>query len=148
MFGRSSSRATERPPVPSIVGADLQVSGDMASDGEIQVEGGVTGDVRCRVIVVGQGGAVTGAIEAERAVVRGGVTGRITARTVELAKTARIVGDIVHDRLEIEAGAEVEGHLRRLSPSAALASAQTLIVDQRAEPAVDRPVVIEGAVSR
>lgn len=148
MFGRSSSnRAPARQAVPSIVGADLRISGDLSSDGEVHVEGGIDGDVRCRVIIIGEGGSVTGAIEAERAVVRGGVTGRITARTVELARTARIIGDIAHDSLEIEAGAQFEGNARPLTGASAIAAAPALILDRRVEegPSEPRPPVESGA---
>ena len=33
---------------------------------------------------------------------------------MRLAKTAKVVGDIVHEVLAIEAGAHIEGQLRRL----------------------------------
>ena len=42
------------------------------------------------------------------------VTGQLKAETIVLAKTAKVLGDIIHESLEIEAGAFVEGSIRRI----------------------------------
>ncbi len=39
---------------------------------------------------------------------------RFPPARVRLAKTAKVVGDILHEVLAIEAGAHIEGQLRRL----------------------------------
>jgi len=120
--------------VPSLISTDLAITGDLVSDGEIQVDGTVEGDIHCRSIIIGESGAVTGAVEAEKAVIRGTVTGRVSAKDVTLDKTARITGDIVHDNLQIEAGAQFEGQVRRLggaAPSLPAAGAP-LVLDRRA----------------
>jgi len=101
---------------PSIIGANCSLAGDIVSDGEVHVDGKVVGDVRCVTLVIGEGGGITGEINAETVRVLGAVTGQITARSVELAKTARIMGDITHDSLAVEAGAYVEGRFNRLQP--------------------------------
>jgi cytoskeletal protein CcmA (bactofilin family) len=99
---------------PSIIGSNCNLAGDIVSDGEVHIDGKVVGDVRCVTLVIGEGGGVTGEINAETVRVLGAVTGQITARAVELAKSARILGDITHDSLSVEAGAYVEGRFNRL----------------------------------
>ena len=47
MFSKASK---SRPAVPSIIGADLTVTGDLSSDGEIHIEGRVDGDVRTQCL--------------------------------------------------------------------------------------------------
>jgi cytoskeletal protein CcmA (bactofilin family) len=44
----------------------------------------------------------------------GTVDGAVKAKSVVMAKTARVIGDIIHDSLAIEAGAFIEGNIKRL----------------------------------
>lgn len=99
--------------VPSIVGSDMQISGNLEGEGTVQIEGTVDGDVRCAEATIGRGARVTGQIECDVASVHGTVTGEIRARSVVLSASARVTGDIVHEELTIEAGAYVEGQLLR-----------------------------------
>lgn len=115
MFSKPNKPVSQRAS-PSIIGSNCSLAGDIASDGEVHVDGHVVGDVRCVTLVIGEGGGVTGEINAETVRVLGAVTGQITASAVELAKTARILGDITHDSLAVEAGAYVEGRFNRLQP--------------------------------
>ncbi len=98
--------------MPSIVSPGLQITGNMVSDGDMQIEGSVEGDVRSRVLTVGETGAINGKVEADQAFISGTVTGQISARSLTLAKSARVSGDITHETIAIEAGAMVEGQLK------------------------------------
>ncbi len=123
MFSRSSkgsgkavvnaAAAIQAP--PSIVSADLRVVGDLNSEGEIQVDGAIDGDIRTKVLLVGETAVIKGEIVADSVRVHGTVNGQIKARTVDLSKTAHVVGDILHEDLAIEAGAFLEGHCRRMT---------------------------------
>lgn len=106
--------------MPSIVSAGLQVTGNMTSDGDIQIEGTITGDVKSRTITVGTDGLVQGQLIAENVQVSGAVEGKIRAKTVVLVAGARVLGDIVHDILTVEPGAHVEGALKRYSKPEAI----------------------------
>jgi len=113
MFLKGNKSAARRPS-PSIIGADCTFTGDILSEGEVQIDGHLKGDLCCHALVIGQQGTVTGEIKAEMVTVLGSVTGQITAQTVALAKSARILGDIMHDSLSVEVGAFVEGRFNRL----------------------------------
>ncbi|ABC22667.1 bactofilin family protein [Rhodospirillum rubrum] len=106
--------------VPSIISADLTITGDLVSGGEIQIDGRVEGDIRCTSLIIGISGSVTGEIVAERLRMHGSVNGQINAKSVFLASTARMTGDISHESLAIEPGAFMEGHCRRLAAPAEL----------------------------
>ncbi len=113
----ATARASERPKasgVPSIISADLNIVGDLTSHGDLQVDGTVDGDITSRTLTVGENARVNGAVSADRMRVCGTVTGQLKAETVVLAKTAKVLGDIIHETLEIEAGAFVEGSIRRI----------------------------------
>lgn len=97
---------------PSIVSANLRVTGDLESEGDIQIDGHVEGDVRSNSVTVGEHAVVCGAILAQSVHVAGTVKGQINGRMVELARTAKVTGDIVHESLAIEAGAYIQGLCR------------------------------------
>ena len=109
--------------VPSIISADLKIVGDLSSSGEIQVDGEVTGDIRTKVLLVGESASIKGEILAETVRVHGRVNGQIKATFVNLAKTAHVVGDILHENLSIQEGAFLEGHITHMSEQQINASA-------------------------
>jgi cytoskeletal protein CcmA (bactofilin family) len=122
MFSKSSKKATSaittppaQPAPPSIISRDLKIVGDMLSEGEIQVDGTVDGDIRTRILIVGENGKIKGEIVAETVRILGAVDGQITAKVVILASTAHVVGDIMHEDLSIETGAFLEGHCKRMA---------------------------------
>lgn len=120
--------------VPSIVSADLTITGDLVSRGEIQVDGTIEGDIECRILVIGSQGSVTGEITAEDVRIHGSVSGQVRAKSVFLAATAHMVGDITHESLAIEPGAFMEGHCRRM-PDISAATAPLVLADvKKAEP--------------
>jgi cytoskeletal protein CcmA (bactofilin family) len=104
---------------PSIVSANLRVTGDLESEGDIQIDGHVEGDVRSNSVTVGEHAVVSGAILAQTVHVSGTVKGQINGKTVELTRTAKVTGDIVHESLAIEAGAYIQGLCRHADSAAA-----------------------------
>ena len=117
MFSKAS--ATGRPrgkadgrkgaAVPSLLGPDFTVTGDIVSEGEIQIDGAIDGDVRCARLIVGESGRIRCQISADQALIRGTVDGQIEAKSVVLTSSARVVGDIHHQTLTIEPGAQLDG---------------------------------------
>ena len=122
MFSKNSRAATgkaghlvpHKPSTPSIISIDLRIVGDLHSEGEIQIDGTVDGDIRTNTLLVGESAMVKGETVAETVTVHGTVNGQIKARTVTLSRTARVTGDILHEDLAIEKGAFLEGHCKRL----------------------------------
>jgi cytoskeletal protein CcmA (bactofilin family) len=137
MFSRNKNKnalPAGTPPrmVPSIISADLKITGNLESAGEIQVDGHVAGDIRAKILLVGSSAKVDGEIFAETLRVHGNVNGQITAKFVNLAKTARVIGDIHHENLSIQEGAFLEGRMVHIPAQAvkaevpaAVATAQT-----------------------
>lgn len=111
---RNGIRAGRNDAMPSIIADGMRVVGEVASAGDVQVDGVLEGDVRAGTLTVGPSGQIVGEVAAERVAVSGAVTGRIRARSVSLSKTARVRGDIAHESLSIEAGAAFEGQVTRM----------------------------------
>jgi len=88
----------------------------MKTDGDVQIDGIVDGDVESDLLTIGDSAVVNGCVVGEIIRVAGTVNGEITGRVVELTRTARVAGDINHHSLAIEAGAFVQGLCRRIDP--------------------------------
>jgi cytoskeletal protein CcmA (bactofilin family) len=112
------ARGVLKAAVPSIISADLRISGDLVCSGDVQVDGWIEGDIQSRNIVVGEGATVHGALQAESVRICGLVKGAIKADQVVLEKTARVTGDVLHKSLTIEEGAQLEGMCKRFDASA------------------------------
>ena len=112
--------------VPSIIGPEMTVRGDLHSDGDLHVEGTIQGDIRVKQLVVAKDAVVRGDVEATTVRIAGSVIGALRAREVVLTATAKMQGDVYHDVLSIEPGAMLEGHCRRLEPQPAASEPLTL----------------------
>jgi cytoskeletal protein CcmA (bactofilin family) len=97
----------------SVIDAWLTMTGDLESEGDIQVDGQVRGHIRCAQLIVGKDATITGDIIAEEVVVRGKVKGVIRANRVRLQETACVESEIYHQTLSIEDGASYEGQIHR-----------------------------------
>ena len=104
----------------------MKITGRIVSQGELDINGQIDGDVRASALTVGETGAVKGEVVAESVVVRGTVEGRIRARKVQLCTGAKVRGDIIHASLAIEPNAIFEGAVKH---------AQDPMAEQPAAPA-------------
>ena len=109
-----SVEAPARKPIAcSLIAENVALVGDLATEGEVQLDGALRGDLKAGHLSIGETGQVEGAVSAETVEVRGRVAGTINARSVRLFATARVDGDITHEQLAIEAGAHFAGRSLR-----------------------------------
>ena len=101
-----------RSAAPSIISADLVVTGALTSTGDIQIDGRVEGDVRSTGLVIGDKAFIQGDVIGEDVTIRGRVQGSIRARKVLLCSTCHVEGNILHEAFAVEAGAFFEGNCR------------------------------------
>ena len=97
----------------SYVGNEVTVTGDIATESELHLDGKVIGDVECGSLTQGQSGEVRGNLRAKEARLAGLVDGAVEAGTLILEASARITGDVLYESLSVAAGAEVEGRFKR-----------------------------------
>jgi cytoskeletal protein CcmA (bactofilin family) len=109
---RTASAATRAG--PSLISADVKMKGSLISQGEVQIDGVIEGDVRASSLTVGDTGAVKGEVVAESVVIRGTIEGRIRARKVQLCTGSKVHGDIHHTSLAIEPNAVFEGGVKHV----------------------------------
>lgn len=139
MFSKDSKSTSieSKDRVPSIISASLRIVGDLVSEGDVQVDGIIEGDVNARSLTVSEGAAVHGQINSQKVIIRGEVRGQISADVVELGRSARVIGDIVHNDLAIESGAFLEGNCRHKERMVIAAQGDELA-------AVDQPRAANG----
>jgi len=90
------------PPGLSFIGPEVLVSGDLATDGQLHVDGRIDGNVRCAQLVQGEAGIIAGTVE-----------GPVSVRTLFVEASARIIGDVAYETISIDAGAQIDGRLAR-----------------------------------
>ena len=100
-------------PPASVLSADLQITGNIKTTGDVNIEGNVEGDIRAHLLTVGEGATVKGECIADDVVVNGRVVGKVRGLKVRLTSTARVEGDIIHKTIAIESGAHFEGSVQR-----------------------------------
>jgi cytoskeletal protein CcmA (bactofilin family) len=107
-----SSRTGQRSGAASIICNDMEIKGSISSDGALQIDGVVDGDVTAGEITIGATGKVIGEVKADAVKVKGEVLGSIRARRVELETGARVEGDVLHATLSIQPNAIFEGQVK------------------------------------
>ena len=95
----------------SVIGSDVAVKGDIATEGNLHVDGVVEGDIACGMLVQGAGSRIAGAVRARTARIAGAIEGSIDAAQLSLERSARVKGDVAYAALAMEDGAIVNGQL-------------------------------------
>tara|TARA_B100001093_G_scaffold322647_1_gene307873 strand:+ start:220 stop:723 length:504 start_codon:yes stop_codon:yes gene_type:complete len=123
-------------PPASVISADLHITGNVKTTGDIQVEGTVEGDIRAHLLTIGETATINGEVMADDVVINGRVIGRVRGLKVRLTSTARVEGDIIHKTIAIESGAHFEGSVQRQEDPLTKATSQS------------KPVVASSATSK
>ena len=98
---------------PSLLSSDLFIKGNLTTNGDIQIEGGVEGNIKANLLTIGQEAKIKGELNTEELIVNGHVSGTIRAKKVTLTSSARVEGDIIHQTIAIETGAHFEGSIEK-----------------------------------
>jgi len=96
----------------SIIGEDVEITGNIKADVELHIDGKVIGDIVCQSLVQGESSEITGAVIAQTASLSGAIEGSIEANDLTISRSARIKGDVSYENVTIEQGGHVEGQFR------------------------------------
>lgn len=110
--------------VPSIISADLRILGNLLSDGIIEIEGRLDGNITCNFATIRKAGVIKGDIIAESLQIDGQVEGLIKARHVRISETGKVTGVIMYETLSIKDGAFIDGQCKTMEPA-------TVLLEQR-----------------
>ncbi len=98
---------------PTIIAADVNMLGNIISEGVLDIDGKIEGNLKCKCVTIRKNGRIKGDILAEEVHVFGEVQGLIKAREVHLFASCHVEGVIMHEALTIEDGAFVDGQFKR-----------------------------------
>lgn len=95
----------------TIVGATVKIEGDLVSEGDIKVDGLVTGKIKTsKNLYVGPMAKIEADVEAANAVLAGSVKGDLKIKEgLLIQETGKVEGNIACERLAIAEGAHFSG---------------------------------------
>lgn len=117
MFHRSTESSSnsllKKNNPPTIIAADVNMLGNVISEGSMDIDGRIEGNVRCKAVTIRKNGVIKGDVFADIVQVYGRIEGVIKARDVQLFSSCHVEGVIMHESLTIEDGAFVDGQFKR-----------------------------------
>jgi cytoskeletal protein CcmA (bactofilin family) len=108
------------PPIRSLVGEGMSVTGELRFTEGLRIDGEVFGDVCAdndahSLLIVSENARVHGKVKAAHVIINGEVRGPVHSNEMlELQPKARVVGDVRYEVLEMHPGALIDGELRPL----------------------------------
>lgn len=101
----------ETVPAETIVGATVKIEGDLVSEGDIKIDGLVTGKIKTtKNLYVGPMAKIEADVEAANAILAGIVKGDVKIKeSLVISETGKINGNIVCAKLAIAEGAHFSG---------------------------------------
>lgn len=120
----------------TVVGPSVKIQGDLNSEGNIRIEGQVSGKVKTsQSVFVNQGAKIAADVLAGNAVVGGEVQGnlKISGHLI-LQSTAKIAGDISCQILRVEDGASFSGKCSMNGNATAATNGKKTGRDEELEP--------------
>ncbi len=97
----------------TIIAQGVKVEGDFQSNGNVSIDGEISGSIStAQALHVGESAVIHANVTAQSAVVAGVIVGNVLATDrLELLATSRIDGDIQTNNLTIASGAQVNGKI-------------------------------------
>lgn len=98
---------------PTVIGAGCQVNGDIKTDHTVQIHGHIIGDVECETLVIGRGGKVEGAVNANVLFLHGALDGPATVNVANVFSAAQMTGVLSYRTLNITGNTGLECKLSK-----------------------------------
>ena len=105
----------------TIVGSSMRIEGELKSNGNIKIDGVISGKVHTsQELLIGPNAQIDADLLAQNAVIAGTVKGNITIKNSLLVlESAKIIGNLNCGQLAIREGAYFSGACRMVEPPAA-----------------------------
>lgn len=110
---KADSTQQSRKVLPTVIASDVNILGNIISDGVVDIDGCIEGNVKAHRIIVRKDGVIKGDLHADEVQIHGIVKGLVKAKDVHLTETCHVEGSIMHEILSIEDGANVDGQFKR-----------------------------------
>lgn len=110
MFKRGEISAEQK--LETIIGPSVKVEGEFESNGDVTIEGSLSGSIKTKGnLIIGKLSVIHANVEAQNAYISGRVKGNIYIKDkIALEKTSYIEGDIAASIVSIQEGAHFTGN--------------------------------------
>lgn len=99
--------------VPTIISADMNIVGNLFSEGSIEIAGRIEGNIKCDTLNIHPTGLVKGDIIAKSVKINGEVNGVVKSKQVVIAEKGKVHGFVVYETLSILEGAVIFGQMKQ-----------------------------------
>ena len=99
----------------SIISKDLFLKGDLTTDGLLEIEGKIEGNIKGDEITIRESGFVNGNIISNISNIKGNFQGTIKSQRINVSGKANIKGTLEYVSLCVEDGSSIDGDLKRVS---------------------------------
>ena len=99
----------------SIISKDLFLKGDLTTDGLLEIEGKIEGNIKGNEITIRESGFVNGNIISNILNIKGNFQGIIKSQRINVSGKANIKGTLEYVSLCVEDGSSIDGDLKRVS---------------------------------
>ncbi len=99
----------------SIISKDLFLKGDLTTDGLLEIEGKIEGNIKGNEITIRESGFVNGNIISNILNIKGNFQGTIKSQRINVSGKANIKGTLEYVSLCVEDGSSIDGDLKRVS---------------------------------
>ncbi len=100
--------------VPNIISPGTKVTGEIESDGDVRIDGTLSGKINAKgKVVIGKDGIVDGEIHCKNTDISGKVNANMEVKELTILKTTAVfTGDITTSKISIETGARFTGNCK------------------------------------
>ncbi len=114
-FNRQGIGETKSEMITSVIGADMQLVGDISFKGKLRLDGKAEGNIRGEYLILGETGTISGEIEVNTFVCSGRVEGTVNVKKLYVVKSGFIQGKVETMDLAVESGAVLNGEIKSRS---------------------------------
>ncbi len=100
--------------VPNIISFGTKVTGQIESDGDVRIDGALSGKIIAKgKVVIGKDGVVDGEIHCKNTDISGKVSANMEVKELTILKTTAVFkGDVSTAKISIETGAKFTGNCK------------------------------------
>ncbi len=100
--------------VPNIISMGTKVTGEIESDGDVRIDGMLSGKITAKgKVVIGKEGVVDGEVHCKNIDISGKVNATMTVKELTVFKTTAVfTGDVSTSKISIETGALFAGNCK------------------------------------
>ena len=95
----------------SIIGEGIELAGEITTEGNIHIDGSMSGTIRANEVVIGPNGEFDGEIFAEMLIINGIIKGKFTIKNLHVRTEGLLQGRAKYEILVVESGGRIQGEL-------------------------------------